>query len=121
MQLAGFDEKWKKPEDRQFVEIARSFRGAATPAYDACRWPAQDEKNNRWIEEEKPRLAAHEEKIASSVERLFQKQWNGLPIRVDIVETVNWSGASSIPREIGGEAVRGILDEAGEAGHTHGV
>ena len=97
-QLAGFDEEKTDAGARQFVEIARSFRAAATPAYRACRWAAQDEKNRRWIEELKPRLAADEQKIASRLEQLYRKQWNGLPIPVDVVETVDWSGANSIIR-----------------------
>ncbi len=96
--LAGFDEELKAAEDRQFVDIARSFRAAATPAYKMCRWAAQDEKNRRWIEELKPRLATDEQKIASRLEKLYQKRWEGLPIPVDVVETVDWSGANSILR-----------------------
>ena len=102
VQLAGFTEELTDAGDRQFVEIARSFRAAATPAYQACRWAAQDEKNRRWIEELKPRLAADEQKIALRLEQLYQKPWGGLPIPVDIVETVNWSGANSILRDPAG-------------------
>ncbi|HET6374154.1 MAG TPA: hypothetical protein VFG76_12665 [Candidatus Polarisedimenticolia bacterium] len=98
VQLAGFDEEWKDAAARQFVEIARSFRGAAAPAYTACRWPAQDEKNRRSIEDLKSRLAADEQKVAPRLEQLYQKRWEALPIPVDIVETVNWSGATSILR-----------------------
>jgi hypothetical protein len=102
MQLAGFDEELKDAGDRQFVEIARSFRAAATPAYKACRWAARDETNRRWIAELKSRLAADEQKIASRLEQLYRKQWNGLPIPVDVVETVDWSGANSIIRHPAG-------------------
>lgn len=102
VQLAGFDEEWKDAGDRQFVEIARSFRGAATPAYKACRWAAQDEKNRRWIEELRSRLAADEQRIAPRLEQLYQKRWNGLPIPADVVETVDWSGANSILRDPAG-------------------
>lgn len=102
VQLAGFDEALKDAEARQFVEIARNFRAAATPAYRACRWAAQDEKNRRWIEELKSRLAALEQRIATRLEELYRKRWNGLPIPVDVVETVNWSGANSIFREPAG-------------------
>jgi len=102
VQLAGFDEEWKDAGDRQFVEIARSFRAAATPAYKACRWAVQDAKNRRWIEELKPRLAAHEQKVAVRLEQLYQKRWSGLPLPVDVVETVNWSGANSIFRDLAG-------------------
>jgi len=102
VQLAGFDEEWEDAEARQFVEIARSFRAAATPAYKACRWAAQDEKNRRWIEELKPRLAAYERAIAPRLERLYQNPWEGLPIPVDVVQTVDWSGANTILRDPAG-------------------
>ncbi len=102
VQLAGFDEELKDAGDRQFVEIARGFRAAATPAYRACRWAAQDEKNRRWIAELKSQLAVDEERIAPRLEQLYKKRWNGLPIPADVVETVDWSGANSIFRDSGG-------------------
>lgn len=95
MHLAGFDEELEDDAARQFVDIAQSFRKAATPAYKACRWTAQDESNRKRIEELKALLAAHEEKIATRLVRLYQKPWPKLPVRVDVVETVNWSGANS--------------------------
>jgi hypothetical protein len=98
VQLAGFEEDLKDAEARLFVDIARGFRAAATPAYNACRWGAQDEKNRRWIEELKSRLAADEQRIAPRLEQLYAKRWDGLPIPVDVVETVDWSGANSILR-----------------------
>ena len=102
VQLAGFDEELKDAGARQFVEIARNFRAAAGPAYKACRWAAQDEKNRRWIEDLKPRLAADEQKIAPRLEQLYHKRWSGLPIPVDLVETVDWSGANTILRDPAG-------------------
>lgn len=87
---------------RRFVEIARSFREAAAPVYEECRWSAQDVQNRRWIEERKVQLAAHEQTIAHGLEELYQKPWDGLPIRVDVVETVNWSGANTIYLATGG-------------------
>lgn len=95
MQLVGFDAEWQSIGGTEFVEIARSFRAVATPAYKACRWTAQDEKNLRWIAELKPRLAADEERIARQIEQLYQKRWKTLPILVDVVETVDWSGANT--------------------------
>ena len=95
MQLVGFDAEGQNPEDREFLEIARNFRAAATPAYKACRWTAQDENNRRWIQDLQPRLAADEQNIAARLERLYGKQWTSLPILVDVVETVNWSGANT--------------------------
>lgn len=101
VQLAGFDEELKDAEARQFVEIARNFRAAATPAYKACRWAVQDEKNRRWIEDLKPRLAAREQRIAPRLEELYRKRWSPLPVPVDVVETVDWSGANTILRSRG--------------------
>jgi hypothetical protein len=100
--LCGFEEELRDAAARQFVAIARDFRSAAGPAYQACRWPAQDAKNRRWIEDLKPRLTALEPKIARRLEALYQKPWSGLPIPVDVVETVNWSGANSIIRSPAG-------------------
>jgi hypothetical protein len=102
VQLAGFDEELREAGDRQFVEIARSIRGAATPAYKACRWIVQDGKNRSWISELKPLLAAEEGKVAPRLEQLYGKRWGGLPIPVDVVEIVNWSGANSILRDPAG-------------------
>lgn len=70
-QLAGWDDALKNEEDRQFVEIARAFRAAAAPAYKACRWSAQDEKNRKWVEAVKPQLTANETKLASRLEQLY--------------------------------------------------
>lgn len=95
MHLAGFDEQLKDARARQFVEIARSFRAAAAPGYEACRWATQDAKNRRWIKELKSQLATHEQGIARRLKELYQKSWGALPIPVDVVETVSWSGAST--------------------------
>ena len=95
-QLVGFDAEWRAFEGAsEFVEIARSFRAVAAPAYKACRWTAQDASNRRWIDDLKPRLAADEPRIAARIEQLYQKRWKTLPILVDVVETVSWSGANS--------------------------
>jgi hypothetical protein len=50
LDLAGVvpDEEWEG-ESRSWVELGRAFRAAAAPAYRACRWPAQDRENCRWI------------------------------------------------------------------------
>ena len=95
MELVGFDPEPKAPEDREFVNIARNLRAAAAPAYAACRWPAQDAKNRSWIAELQPKLAADEDKAASRVQQLYQKKWTTLPVVVDVVETVDWSGANT--------------------------
>lgn len=102
LHLAGFGEEVVAPEAVQFLGIAAGFRTAAAPAYKACRWTDQDAKNRRWIEELKPRLAADEERIAARLEKLYQKRWEGPPILVDVVETVNWSGANTIFLDFGG-------------------
>jgi len=96
--LAGFDEELKDPADRQYVDLVAGLRAAAAPAYAACRWAAQDEKNRAWIRSLKSRLAQDEQRIATRLESLYRKGWGGLPIPVDVVETVSWSGANSILR-----------------------
>ena len=96
--LAGFDHDRDDAGAQRYVDIARAFRAAASPAYEECRWAAQDAENRRWIEELKPRLAAHEASIARRLQELYQKRWDSLPIQVDVVETVSWSGANSVFR-----------------------
>lgn len=95
MQLAGFDDEIKTDDDRRFVEIAAGLRAAARPAYAACRWAAQDERNRIWIAALAPKLARDEQGVASRLESLYEKKWNRLPIPVDVVEVVNFAGANS--------------------------
>lgn len=95
MDLAGFEDQLKDAGARRYAGIVRNLRAAASPAYEACRWPTQDAENRRWIEDIQPRLAAFEQTIARRLMQLYQKQWHDLPIQVDVVETVNWSGANS--------------------------
>lgn len=95
MQLVGFDPQGRSAGATELIEIARSFRAAATPAYRACRWTAQDANNRRWIEELQPRLITDEQKVVTRLEQLYEKRWTSLPILVDVVETVNWSGANT--------------------------
>lgn len=98
LSLAGVvgDDEWDTLEERRFVEIGRGMRSAAAPAYRECRWPAQDRANRRFIEELAPRLAAHEEILAARLVQVFATPWKGLPFRVDVVETVDYSGANSV-------------------------
>jgi hypothetical protein len=98
LDLAGVvkDGEWEDPEERRFVRIARGIREAAAPAYEACRWAGQDGANRRWIEALAPLLAGHESALAGRLAEAFQTTWAGLPIRVDVVETAEWSGAHTI-------------------------
>jgi hypothetical protein len=95
VRLVGFHAEEEDAAAADFVEIARAFRAAAAPAYRACRWTAQGEKNRRWISALEPKLAADEEAMADRLAGLYQKQWRVLPILVDAVETVDWSGANT--------------------------
>jgi hypothetical protein len=96
MDLAGFEEGPGDASARQYLKIAAGFRSAATPAYEACRWAAQDIKNQHWMEEINTQLDTHGQAIARRLEALYQKPWSSLPIPVDVVETVSWSGANTI-------------------------
>lgn len=116
MQLAGFETEWRGAGASEFVEIARSFRAVAAPAYKACRWTAQDALNRQWIDELKPRLAAHEEKTAARLQQLYQKRWKTLPILVDVVETVNWSGANTSWSDAGQGDILISRSPGGDAG-----
>lgn len=95
LDLAGLQED---PDEgaRRFTGITRGFLAAATPAYEACRWGAQDAENRRWLEALTPRLAAHGEAVARRLERFYGTPLHGLPIRVDVVATAPPTGANSI-------------------------
>ncbi len=102
LDLAGVDLREDDPRGRRYLDIARGFRMAAAPAYEACHWPAQEAANRSWVAALIPRLTAREEGIARRLEEVYGRTWTGLPIRVDVVETVNWSGANTTPLAGGG-------------------
>jgi hypothetical protein len=116
VRLAGFDDGREDARDREFVDIAQSFRAAAAPAYRECRWVAQDEKNRRWIAALQPRLAAHAQATAPRLPQLYRKPWGDLPIPVDVVQTVDWSGGNTILLEpAGGHILISIENEGLDA------
>lgn len=96
LQIAGFDDERLDSKDQELVDIARSLRGAAAPAYRACRWTAQNDANRRWVAAALPALTAHERAVGERLGRLYEKTWRGLPLPVDVVQTVDWSGANTI-------------------------
>lgn len=98
LELAGVVKKEALTEasERRFLDITSGFRSAAAPAYERCRWPAQDAANRRWIEGLLPLLAAHGATLARQLPELYQTPWAGMPFRVDVVETVSFAGADSI-------------------------
>ncbi len=98
--------------DRRYVGIVRSFIEAAKPAYEACRWTTQEAKNRRWIESLVAQLKVHEEAVSQKLANLYARPLGGLPIRVDVVETVNWSGATTwILDPDGGHIVISTVEE----------
>jgi hypothetical protein len=92
--LADFDDELDE-RTRTYAGIAEGFRAAAAPAYRACRWPAQDAGNRRWIDGLTRRLAVHQDAIGKRLERLYGTSWHGLPIRFDIVPTAPYTGANT--------------------------
>jgi hypothetical protein len=82
--------------EQRMLEITGSFRAAAAPAYEQCRWPGQDASNRRWIDNVLPTLELHEKTLAQRLPELYGTPWAGLPFRVDVVETVSFAGADSI-------------------------
>ena len=95
MDLSGSAEL-DETRDMRFVGIARGLRQAAAPAYEACYWAARDEENRSWIAELVAQLELQEEAIAEKLAGLYATPLAGLPIRVDVMETVNWSGATTV-------------------------
>ncbi|MEO5819615.1 MAG: hypothetical protein ABIT71_03860 [Vicinamibacteraceae bacterium] len=98
LELAGVVKKeaLTNATDQRFLEIIGGFRGAAAPAYERCRWSAQDAANRHWIGNVLPLLARHEKTLGQRLSELYGTQWAGLPFRVDVVETVSHAGADSL-------------------------
>jgi len=101
-ELAGFGERFADESAHQFADIAKGFWAAAGPAYRACRWESQDMENRLWIDAIVLQLSMYENIIAERLESLYKIAWSGLPIPIDLVNTVSWSGADTVIRESGG-------------------
>lgn len=112
--LAGVEEL-QAPKDLRFIGIARSFIGAATAAYKACRWATQDTENRRWIQKLQALLQVHEKAVSLKLAHYYKKPFAGLPIRVDVVETVSWSGANTIILDPDGGHILISKEEPGPA------
>jgi len=97
LELAGMVQRSELSDaaNRQFLEEVAAILEAATPAYRKCRWAEQDVLNRRWIEGVKPLLEKYERELGEQLPRLFQKTWQGLPFRVDVVQTAGFGGANS--------------------------
>lgn len=52
LELAGVVKKAEltNAAEQWFLEITNGFRAAAAPAYERCRWSAQNAGNRRWID-----------------------------------------------------------------------
>lgn len=77
---------WTNADDRRMIEVMRGIRAAATPAYQRCRWEAQDVANRLWIATVAPLVAAHESTIAARLSQVYRTTLSGFPYRVDVVE-----------------------------------
>lgn len=95
LDLAGLAEEGDA-RARRFTGLVRGLIAAATPAYQACGWPAQDAENRRWIGALTPRIEAHAPGIASRLEQYYGVPLHGLPIRVDVVPTAPPTGANTV-------------------------
>ena len=93
--MAGSD--WATGNDRTFMAIARSMRAAAMPAYERCRWAAQDAANRRWIEHVVALLNVHERALGERLAQVYDTSWAGAPFRVDVVESVGGNTQVFVP------------------------
>jgi hypothetical protein len=91
--MAGSD--WATGDDRTFMAIARSMRVAAMPAYERCRWPAQDTINRRWIGQAIALLNVHERELGERLPKIYGTRWHTLPYRIDVVDAVSPLGANA--------------------------
>lgn len=116
MDLAGLDEQIDEDGDRRFTRMLERVRAVAAPAYEACVWPGRDAENREWIDQITTKLAEHGDEIAARLQQHYRSPWPDTPIRIDVVETVNWSGAnSSFPDGTGGHLLVSTSYEGDEA------
>jgi len=93
--LAGLREGWStSAEDQAFIDSAREVRASAARVYEACRWTAQHAMNRLWIDDVTGLLAKHERTLVERLEKVYQKSFDGLPVRIDVVETANGNANS---------------------------
>lgn len=112
LRLAGIDSDDARVED--FLDLASSFRRAGSPAYNACRWTAQDSENRRWIDDVTSQLSKHEQEIGGRLAKLYQQAWPDQRLDVDVVATVSWAGANSFFAD---NSAGHLLISSGSAGH----
>jgi len=91
--MAGSE--WATGDDRTFMAIARSMRTAAMPAYQRCRWSAQDTTNRLWIAHAVALLNVHERALSERLPQIYGTRWLSLPYRVDVVDVVSPLGANA--------------------------
>jgi hypothetical protein len=91
--MAGSE--WATGNDRTFMAIAGSMRAAAMPAYERCRWPAQDATNRRWIEQAIALLNVHGGELGERLPEIYGTRWHTLPYRIDVVDAVSPLGANA--------------------------
>ena len=85
-------------DDREleYMSVVEGMLAAATPAYEACLWPAQEKRNRLWIDALARQLENHADPIATRLAALYATPWHGLPLRVDVVPNAPSRGANSI-------------------------
>ena len=58
--------------------------------------------NRRWVEIVTALLATHEPALVARLEQVYQRSWDGLPIRIDVVELANGNANTIVTSPTGG-------------------
>ena len=88
-------------DDRALLDEFARARSDADAAYRTCVWPAQDRVNRAWVSRLQPLLRAYETQLADQLPKLFQVAWPDLPLRVDVVDYVGFSGGNTVHADSG--------------------
>lgn len=87
------------------LEDARSLRdsrlpadliavlSAAAPIYRARWWREHDHANHAWIEAVEPLISKYSGSLKKELAAAYLTDWPATPIRTDVAEYANWSGA----------------------------
>jgi hypothetical protein len=90
--LANLDDA-ASPRDSGLAPDLIAALDAAAPIYKAQWWPKHDRANHAWIDAVSPLISKYGESLKKELAAAFQTDWPATPIRVDVAEYANWSGA----------------------------
>ncbi len=82
--------------DLSEAQIPSELKGVlvmVAPIYRKHWWEKHNSQNRQWILQLQPLLENHGAELSKSLAKIYETPWPHQPIRVDVVNYANWSGA----------------------------